>query len=214
MAFFVLCGIDYSLTSPAVCVYKGNSEDPWDPSKCEYHFLAQRKREIGTRNGLVGAEYPDFLSQEERYERISDWAMGIISKTGTKKVYMEDYAFAAAGRVFHIAENTGILKYKLWKNSIELQTFAPTEIKKLGTGKGNANKELMCAAFLAEVGLDIRHELEMSPNSWNPISDIVDAYYIAKLGYERETGKNLPPIPKKPKKKKKKVVVGSENNAA
>ena len=28
-------------------------------------------------------------------------------------VFLEDYAYAATGRVFHIAENAGILKYKL-----------------------------------------------------------------------------------------------------
>ena len=58
-------------------------------------------------------------------------------------VALEDYAFAAKGRVFHIAENTGILKYKLFQQGIPLETISPSAVKKNATGKGNADKEMM-----------------------------------------------------------------------
>ena len=36
-------------------------------------------------------------------------------------VYLEDYAFAATGRVFDIAENTGILKHQLRVNEFKFE---------------------------------------------------------------------------------------------
>ena len=61
--------------------------------------------------------------------------------------------------------------------------MAPTTIKKFATGKGNANKEKLYDAFVEETGIDIRKTLDISNKSWNPVSDIVDAYYIAKYGF-------------------------------
>ena len=100
-------------------------------------------------------------------------------------VALEDYAYGAKGRVFHIAENTGILKYKLWQNSIPLDVVQPTKVKKFGTGKGNAGKPEMFQAFVEETGVDLRfHMNDTKKDIGNPISDIVDAYYICKYNYK------------------------------
>ena len=42
----------------------------------------------------------------------------------------------------------------------------------------------MYEAFLAETGMNIRERLDLPEKQWNPLSDIVDAYYIAKKGFE------------------------------
>jgi Holliday junction resolvasome RuvABC endonuclease subunit len=89
------------------------------------------------------------------------------------------------GRVFHIAENTGILKYRLWKYGVDFEAVPPTVIKKFATGKGNADKEKMQTAFVAENNLDIKFELGMTEKQWNPSSDIIDAYWICKYGYQQ-----------------------------
>lgn len=96
-------------------------------------------------------------------------------------VGIEDYAYAAKGRVFHIAENTGILKYKLFQQGIPVDTIPPTVVKKNATGKGNADKESMYSAFVSETGLMLKDII--TPNKkdvGNPVSDIVDSYYICK----------------------------------
>jgi hypothetical protein len=87
-------------------------------------------------------------------------------------------------KVFHIAENTAILKYNLWDAQIEFDIIPPTVIKKFATGKGNANKEKMYEAFVNEnPGVDLRSWLTpRSSNVISPVSDIVDAYFIAKYG--------------------------------
>ena len=85
------------------------------------------------------------------------------------------------GRVFNIAENTGVLKYKLWQSRIPVTITPPTTIKKFATGKGNADKFAMYEAFKKETKVDLRKEI--SPNKkdvGNPVSDIIDSYYICK----------------------------------
>lgn len=201
---FTICGIDYSMTSPSICIHRG---DVWDHNQCEFHYLTPRKKEVvRNQKGLFGADYPDYYSDNHRYDNLSKWALEIVRQAQPDAIFLEGYAFGAVGRVFQIAENTGILKFKLWQEGFDVSTFTPNEIKKDATGKGNANKELMCDAFLQETGLDIRAQLGLRETAWNPISDIVDAYYIAKLGFNRKHGLSVP-TPKKPKKKKERKEV-------
>ena len=92
---------------------------------------------------------------------------------------MEDYAYAATGRVFHIAENMGILKYELKSKGFNYTTIPPTVIKKFATQKGNASKDLMLESFQKE-----KSTLNLIQDSGNPASDIIDSYFICKYGYE------------------------------
>ncbi len=54
-----------------------------------------------------------------------------------------DLLFDALEEVFLIAENTAILKYKIYQMDVPLITIPPTVIKKFYTTKGNATKEHM-----------------------------------------------------------------------
>jgi len=45
----------------------------------------------------------------------------------------------------------------------------------------------MYEAFIQENAVDIREKVGiLNINQWNPVSDIVDSYYIAKLGFMKE----------------------------
>ena len=56
-------------------------------------------------------------------------------------------------------------------------------MKKFATGKGNSNKDVMFEHFLEETGVDLMSSLSPKASKVNsPVSDIVDAYYICKLG--------------------------------
>ena len=73
------------------------------------------------------------------------------------------------------------------KKKIPFISVPPTVIKKFATGKGNSNKEKMYEAFTAEVltPLDLKERLTPKAKSIkNPVSDIVDSYFICKYGYE------------------------------
>ena len=184
-----IIGIDYSLTSPAVTVFNGNND--WDSDGCSitHYCLAnsQRQRSKWSERDLKNIEisvYEEWSTDLERYHFLADWVINSCI-TGMNpvrpKAYIEDYAFAATGRVFHIAENMAILKDTLRKWGISYEMIPPTVIKKYATGKGNANKEKMYEAFTQETHRDLMLEFNTKLN--NPITDIVDSYYIAKYGH-------------------------------
>lgn len=179
----IIAGIDYSLTSPSICIHDG---DTWSVSNCKFYYLSPKKNWIVYSGQFFGSEYEKFDSDTHRYDNLSRWSSEIISKNKVSQCFIEGYAYGAVGRVFQIAENAGLLKYKLWKDGVPFGVFAPSEIKKHATGKGNANKEKLYECFLEETKVDIRKTLDiMNEKVWNPVSDIVDAYYIAKLGFNK-----------------------------
>lgn len=180
----IVCGIDYSLTSPAITIHSGSV---WDVSNCKFYYFMHKEKQLVTSGQFYGTLYPEYTNDAHRYDNLANWSLDIIKSNAAERIFLEGYAFGAVGRVFHIAENGGLLKYKIWKEKIPLQTFTPSEVKKYATDKGNAPKEKLYEAFLAETTVDIRKKLGiMRETQWNPISDIVDSYYLAKLGFMKE----------------------------
>lgn len=78
-----------------------------------------------------------------------------------------------------MAENCAILKYHLHRENIAFDVIPPSRVKKLATGKGNAKKGDMYAAWLNIGGEDIETTLDTSREA-NPISDLVDSYFVLK----------------------------------
>ena len=187
-----IAGIDYSLTSPAICVYKDENGGHFDFDRCVFHYLSntEKQRQSAAGSGLdnLRAEpYPEWQSEEERHEKLATWAYNIVQ--GCEEVFLEGYAFATSVQagVRSMAENTGLLKHKMWKNKLKFQTYPPTVIKKFATGKGNSNKEKMYEAFVDELLTPTDLKEQLTPKAKkiiNPISDIVDSYFIAKAGAE------------------------------
>ena len=189
-------GIDYSLSSPGVCV--NTSEGEFRYEDCKFYYLTNTKKYEGTFKEkmafgtsaveYIGTPHRPYSSEPERYNNIANWAIDIIKLYGdattgmnriTPTIQIEDYSFGSTGRVFHIAENLGLLKYKLkiecgWDYTL----IAPSVIKKFATDKGNANKELMLGAFQEDTGVNL--EVLFDTKSKSPISDVADAYFICK----------------------------------
>jgi Holliday junction resolvasome RuvABC endonuclease subunit len=180
----IVAGIDYSLSSPAICVHEG---DEWNYDNCSFHYLVQKEKKLSALSPFFPTLYPSYESDVERFNNLALWSLNILKSSRVERVFMEGYAFGAVGRVFQIAENAGLLKYKVWKEGIPFEVYPPTIIKKFATTKGNSNKEKMYEAFVEENSVDIRDKIGiLNKNQWNPVSDIVDSYYIAKLGFSRE----------------------------
>ena len=167
-----------------MCLFKSNATGKFSYSGCSFFFLTENKRQSEIRcMNVFGERLSDWNSDEHRYESIADWAVDIVM--GCTHVALEGYAYSASGRVFQIAENTGILKYKLYLLSIPVTVIPPTEIKKFATGKGNADKNAMYAAFSHETGVNLKSVLTPKrADSVSPVSDIVDSYYICKRMFE------------------------------
>ena len=182
-----IIGIDYSLTSPALTLYNGNDKWNYSSGSCTHFCLAHNERQRSKWAEIRSVKldmYPAWETDLQRYHGLANWVINCcITAISPErpKAYIEDYAYAATGRVFHIAENMAILKDTLTKWGIKYEMIAPTVIKKYATTKGNANKEKMYDAFTDETNRKLLDEFNIKLN--NPITDIVDSYYIAKYGH-------------------------------
>ena len=127
----VVVGVDLSLTSPGICVgrsrinYQCESFQPPGPNKFPSH------------------QHRCNYIAEEIIKKIQPWT----SPLSNLLIVMEDYAFGASGHTFAIAENGGILKYKLLHElglpPASLVVVSPGQLKKYVSGNGNASKALM-----------------------------------------------------------------------
>ena len=184
-------GIDYSLSSPGICV--NTSEGEFKYEDCTFYFLTNTKKynttfkekiAFGTSAvEFVGSPHKLYTSEPERYNQISDWVVDIINSyvfwQEQPTIQIEDYSYGSTGRVFHIAENLGLLKYKLkMECGWDYTLLPPSVIKKFATDKGNANKELMLEAFEKDTGVNL--ELLFDTKSKSPITDVADAYFVCK----------------------------------
>lgn len=174
------------MTSPAVCV----AQSPFKYETCKFMFITKNKKlAVQHTPNIVGLLLYEYKDNLERFTLLAnqtvDW---ILAQPGAlmhrNHIGLEGYAFGAKGQVFNIGENTGILKYKLAERvANKMSVYAPSEIKKFATGKGNANKIQMYEAFIEETGDDL--SLIFGPwdqgyKGQSPVSDIIDSYYIAK----------------------------------
>ena len=194
-------GIDYSLSSPGVCVNTSDGEFKYED--CTFYFLTNTKKYDATFKEkiafgtsaveYIGTQHKPYTSEPERYSQIADWVIDIIKsqsqlmigKLWEKKpiIQIEDYSYGSTGRVFHIAENLGLLKYKLkMECGWDYTLLPPSVIKKFATDKGNANKEMMLHAFEKDTGTNLAQVFDTT--SISPVSDVADAYFICKYTEE------------------------------
>ncbi len=186
-----IAGIDYSLTSPAICVWKEENDNrQFNFNRCTIHYLetTQRLKRAAQHEilNIYADPYPEWETEEQRHDLLSDWAMNIVRGS---KVFIEGYAFATSGKshVRSVAENSGLLKHKMYRDNQEFISVPPTVIKKFATDKGNANKELMYNAFSEESNVPKDFQKTLRPKSTkltNPTTDIVDSYWICKYGWK------------------------------
>lgn len=179
----VAIGIDYSMTCPAACAVSDASATFWygHISKCPSLLNVSA---VKVPESLTIIERADFLAKE-----LLKW----VRSYDLAEVGLEDYAFAATGRVFHIGENTGVMKHLLWSKGINVLAYPPTVIKKFATGKGNADKNKMTAAFVEAFPAAREWVAAFFPRTKDaipaksPLSDLADAYWIAKYQHSQHS---------------------------
>ena len=179
----LVAGIDYSLNGPCICVYQGDGD--FNFKQCSFYFLTNTKSLAQVFSyRFYGELFNEFNHECQRYNSISDWAVDKV--IGCDFVGLEGYAYGASGRaIFQIAENCGLLKYKLWEAGIAVDVIPPTKVKKDATGKGNADKRKMVDAFMLDTGVDLQKLITPKRASiGSPVSDIADAYFICKAATE------------------------------
>ena len=203
-------GIDFSLTSPAICVYKNNnyyfisffndSGKDWKKSKSKtyrYHNeLCDIIEVIPYTRRIDDGSY-----RTEQKTKMSDALMIvnlIIEKLETiidddVIIGLEGFSYGSiSSSTLDLAMYNSFLRMKLIEKfgSDCLNIFSPTEGKKMLFGKGNAKKEDMIQAFIDN---RLEDEVLMANAFWRyckengidfkqpkPIDDLVDAYGILK----------------------------------
>ena len=174
--FTMLVGIDYSITCPCLCLY--DERHPFKFDNCFFYYLTNTKKFADKiLPNITGESFQDYVADVDRFDTISDWAINLC--LGASDVAIEGYAFNATGRIFNLAENMGIFKHKLYKAGIPVTIIEPSKAKKIATGKGNADKNLMYQCFSKETNTDLMLTFQQKTLS-NPITDIVDSYFIVK----------------------------------
>lgn len=175
----IICGIDYSINSPGVTVLNLENEMLGQIRKRYIAFTQTKKWESSRRQGKI---FSYKKKQFSNYIEQNEWIIETIKRQlhNVDYVAFEDYAYGATGKVFHIAEATGLAKYFFYKMGTKLRFYDPGTIKMFATGKGNADKIRMEDCY-NEKHNDTKFDLEFLPKYKSPKSDIIDSHYIARL---------------------------------
>ena len=180
-------GIDFSISSPCVCFWNTKQQHLFE--NCEFFFL-HSKRSITKINFPNNIHYSESSESKDNSVRFAENAMALTSEIkkrldNVKKyvIMLEGYSMGAKGRLFDIGEATGIFKLFLSQENIKPLVIAPTRIKKLATGKGNANKFQMLEKFM-EINTSLHNSewidvLTTEKHIQPPLTDLVDSFFIA-----------------------------------
>ena len=171
----IICGIDYSMSCPALCIF--DTELDFTFQNCDFYYLIDKKTKIIEEGNIHGEYYSKDSENVKRFDHISDWAITILKNQKVTHVYLEGYSMGSRGRVFHIAENTGVLKQKIYKEGITCEVVPPSTWKKEVVGKGNADKQHVYESM----NVDLK-PIFKSKSITSPINDIADSYFICKYG--------------------------------
>jgi hypothetical protein len=179
----MLIGIDYSITCPCLCLFDERKTFKFD--NCFFYYLTNTKKYADKiAPNITGESFQEYVQDVDRFDTISEWATNLC--IGAADVGMEGYAYGAKGRVFNLAENMGLLKYKLYKHAIPVTIVEPAKVKKCATGKGNADKQVMYDTFSKETNTDLKSMFNQKTLS-NPVTDVIDSYYVLKALIESKT---------------------------
>ena len=172
----IISGIDYSMSCPSLCIF--DTELDFTFQNCDFYYLIDKKTKIIEEGNIHGEYYSKDSENVKRFDHISNWAVTILKNQKVNHVYLEGYSMGSRGRVFHIAENTGVLKQKIYKEGITCEVVPPSTWKKEVVGKGNADKQHVYESM----NVDLK-PIFKSKSITSPINDIADSYFICKYGY-------------------------------
>ena len=184
----VIVGIDYSMSSPGICIFDSSSGQ-MTPNNCRFYYLTRLPKLVcKISDNITGLRISDtWLSDIHRFDEIGRVSIGTIQNLVRPKIFLEGYSMGSRGKIFQIGENTGILKHMLMKMDIPITLVPPTSLKKFATSKGNADKAKMVETFKQKTGVDLLPLFYPKVKSLgSPITDLVDAFFLCNYGYEME----------------------------
>lgn len=187
----IIAGVDYSMRSPGLVII--DTKKPLVFENVQFFFLTDKTALAKSFGNVHGFEYPEWKCPQERYYKVGSIFSDIMKKFSVSHVMMEDYSFGSVGKTFQIAENASVLKLLMWQQGINIQSLAPSSVKKKATGNGRADKPEMIAAFYQKLNCSRSFNqilgLKSEKVDAKPIDDIVDAYWLAHILLESNSWK-------------------------
>ena len=174
----VICGIDYSISSPAVV--KAILNDDFEIIDIDYLSFNSTLKMCKSDTNIKYNSKKKFKSDIERFQYLRDIVIDFIyNENPPEYISIEGYAMGGMGKVFNIAEATALVKTVIYDKGTPLRIYTPSAIKKYATGNGSAGKVTMFTEFnkIDEKLIDLSH----LPDLKNPKEDIIDAYWIMRL---------------------------------
>ena len=171
-----MIGIDWSISSPAMCV---EFSDGFDIFYINGDKRACANFEIGEFR-VYGIHYsPKDMNHSEiqRFTTLTSIMLPLIPDVEDDVAIFESYSFGSKGRMAQIAENTGILKAGLVSKGYKIEVLAPSTIKKHAAGTGRADKEVMGKAFSERFGFNV-HDLLGTKFGHSPSADVIDSFFV------------------------------------
>ena len=183
----IICGIDYSISSPAVV--RAELDDDLEIIGINYLSFSSTMKNCKLDENLVHNAKKNFRSDMERFQFLrdsieqflyrEDVATNPLGEGSPDYIAIEGYAMGGMGKVFNIAEATALTKSMIYDKGTPLRTYTPSAIKKYATGNGTAGKVSMHKQFMNEESpfINLSHLDDLK----NPQEDIIDAYWIMRL---------------------------------
>jgi len=174
-----IVGLDLSPKSPGCFKYKLNN----DMNPVEFEFMGFTDVKKNEQEGI------HFYHKDKTFNNYIDREEWMLNKIvafcyDVDYIAIEDYAFNATGRVFHIAEFAGLVKHRLYMKGKKIRLYDPGSIKIFASSRGNCDKITMYDSFIKDKGLkfDLNKLPEVKKSSGkSPTSDLIDAYYVCNL---------------------------------
>ena len=196
----ITLGVDWSMTSPAWTYID-------ETGKFVHHYFLHRNRKNSGKDESIEhimqtSEskmesfkpwlYPTYDTPQQRFYLLSEVLVDSVNAYNMfdMKVVFEGYSFGATGKVFDIAECTGIAKQALYREYGLIPTVVPsTQWKKHFGLKGNSDKKPIVDLYIERTGNDLYSLFNKKPDqkSLGVISDIADSYFIALYALEATT---------------------------
>jgi Holliday junction resolvasome RuvABC endonuclease subunit len=171
-----IAGLDLSMSCPAITIF--DCDKPLCLSNLEFHYLIGTKKQIVTKYEpyfTEGKSIPtDYNSNEERWDFIGEWVYNCVKDC--ECINLESQSYGSIGSMLcQISEMHGVVKHILYKNNIKIVLTPPSQNKKKFSGKGNATKLEMIAAFDSKYNCNIMQDYNIIGNNLHPVEDIVDS---------------------------------------
>jgi len=180
-----IAGIDWSIAGPSICIHP--KDMAWDLSNCKFLTIDNVKKNQGFWfNDKIEVLSPIkvYSYDIERFSIIADKFITFLNKNNCEFALFEAYAYGGSGKVFNLAESTGLMKHALTTNNISWSGETPPVFKKYATGKGNSNKDIMHDFFVKDTGVDFIKMFNQTKLK-SPADNLVDSYFICKYQHEQ-----------------------------